>query len=46
MFSSGSDGGETTGEKAELAFRLTIGLRKVDNGWIIFHEHHSVPATD
>ena len=40
------DGGETTGEKVELAFRLTVGLRKVNNRWIIFHEHHSVPATD
>src|SRR6516162_1768551 len=39
-------GGETTGEKVELAFRLTVGLRKVSNEWIIFHEHHSVPATD
>jgi ketosteroid isomerase-like protein len=27
-------------------FRLTIGLRKVDEGWRIAHEHHSVPATD
>jgi ketosteroid isomerase-like protein len=27
-------------------FRLTIGLRKVDDGWRITHEHHSVPATD
>jgi ketosteroid isomerase-like protein len=27
-------------------FRLTIGLRKVDDNWRIMHEHHSVPATD
>jgi ketosteroid isomerase-like protein len=27
-------------------FRLTIGLRKVDDDWRIAHEHHSVPATD
>jgi ketosteroid isomerase-like protein len=27
-------------------FRLTIGLRKVDDNWRIVHEHHSVPATD
>ncbi len=27
-------------------FRLTIGLCKVDGGWRIQHEHHSVPATD
>jgi ketosteroid isomerase-like protein len=30
----------------EFLFRLTIGLRKVDDGWRIVHEHHSVPATD
>jgi ketosteroid isomerase-like protein len=29
-----------------LPFRLTIGLRKVDGGWRVMHEHHSVPATD
>jgi ketosteroid isomerase-like protein len=27
-------------------FRLTIGLRKVDDDWRITHEHHSVPSTD
>jgi uncharacterized protein (TIGR02246 family) len=27
-------------------FRLTIGLRKIDDDWRITHEHHSVPATD
>jgi ketosteroid isomerase-like protein len=27
-------------------FRLTIGLRKIDDNWRIVHEHHSVPATD
>ena len=39
-------GDETTGEKVDLAFRLTVGLRKVNDEWIIFHEHHSVPAID
>jgi ketosteroid isomerase-like protein len=29
-----------------LAFRLTVGLRKIDGQWTIVHEHHSVPATD
>jgi ketosteroid isomerase-like protein len=29
-----------------LDFRLTIGLRKVDNDWIIVHEHHSVPTKE
>jgi ketosteroid isomerase-like protein len=27
-------------------FRLTVGLRKIDDDWRIAHEHHSVPATD
>jgi uncharacterized protein (TIGR02246 family) len=37
----GSDG------KAEpLDFRLTLGLKKIDRGWMIAHEHHSVPAVD
>ncbi|WP_338831931.1 YybH family protein [Bradyrhizobium sp. 27S5] len=31
---------------ATFQFRLTIGLRKVGDGWRITHEHHSVPATD
>jgi ketosteroid isomerase-like protein len=28
----------------ELPFRLTIGLKKINNQWIIMHEHHSIPA--
>jgi uncharacterized protein (TIGR02246 family) len=32
------------GPKA-LAFRLTIGFRKINGAWTITHEHHSVPAT-
>jgi uncharacterized protein (TIGR02246 family) len=35
---------EANGERVELDFRLTIGLRKVDGQWVIVHEHHSVPA--
>ena len=27
-----------------LDFRLTIGLKKINNQWTILHEHHSVPA--
>lgn len=38
-------GTETTGEKIALEFRLTIGLRRIDGGWAITHEHHSIPAT-
>jgi uncharacterized protein (TIGR02246 family) len=36
---------ETNGAFAPLDFRLTIGLRKIDNQWTVLHEHHSVPAT-
>ncbi len=25
-------------------FRLTIGLRKIEDRWRVVHEHHSVPA--
>jgi ketosteroid isomerase-like protein len=28
----------------ELDFRLTTGLVKARDGWMIAHEHHSVPA--
>ena len=28
----------------ELDFRLTIGLKKINDQWTIVHEHHSVPA--
>jgi ketosteroid isomerase-like protein len=31
-------------EYVPLDFRLTIGLKKINNQWIIVHEHHSVPA--
>src|SRR5262249_47634187 len=37
-------GWEPTGEKTELKFRLTIGLRKLDDHWVVMHEHHSVPS--
>jgi ketosteroid isomerase-like protein len=38
-------GTEVNGEDIELDFRLTIGLRKIANQWIVMHEHHSIPAT-
>jgi ketosteroid isomerase-like protein len=38
--------GSRTSGPPEFLFRLTIGLRKVDDDWRIVHEHHSVPATD
>jgi ketosteroid isomerase-like protein len=34
------------GVRNGLDFRLTIGLCKIGNQWIITHEHHSVPAED
>ena len=24
--------------------RLTVGLRRVEDRWLVVHEHHSVPA--
>jgi len=35
--------GKTENESG-LDFRLTVGLRKIDDQWIIMHEHHSIPA--
>jgi uncharacterized protein (TIGR02246 family) len=34
------------GEKTDLKFRLTMGLRKNGDEWLIVHEHHSVPAQE
>ena len=39
-------GVEGNGNKIELEFRLTIGLRKIGDQWIVMHEHHSIPASD
>ncbi|MGH9881033.1 MAG: YybH family protein, partial [Pyrinomonadaceae bacterium] len=39
-------GTEANGEKSELDFRLTIGLRKTNGQWTVMHEHHSIPASD
>jgi len=38
-------GTEANGDDIELDFRLTVGLRKIDDQWIVVHEHHSIPAT-
>ena len=35
--------GKTENESG-LDFRLTVGLRKFDDQWIVTHEHHSIPA--
>jgi uncharacterized protein (TIGR02246 family) len=39
-------GREANGEDIKLVFRLTVGLQKIDDQWIVTHEHHSIPATD
>lgn len=28
----------------DLTVRLTIGLKKINDEWIVFHEHHSEPV--
>lgn len=33
-----------SGKAEPLQFRLTIGLVKIDDNWLIRHEHHSIPA--
>lgn len=38
-------GTEADGERIELEFRLTVGLRKKGGEWIVMHEHHSIPAS-
>jgi len=38
-------GKNKNGETEPLDFRLTIGLKKINNQWTITHEHHSLPAT-
>ncbi len=42
----GPDSSSNPADKDGFLFRLTIGLRKIENDWRITHEHHSVPATD
>jgi ketosteroid isomerase-like protein len=39
-------GAEADGNKIELEFRLTIGLRKIGGQWIVMHEHHSIPSSN
>ena len=38
-------GTEENGERIDLEFRLTMGLRKIGGQWIVMHEHHSIPAS-
>jgi uncharacterized protein (TIGR02246 family) len=37
---------DRTGKREPLAFRLTMGLKKIDGKWRIMHEHHSLPTLD
>jgi uncharacterized protein (TIGR02246 family) len=37
-------GTRANGNSSELDFRLTVGLRKIGDQWIVMHEHHSIPA--
>ena len=37
-------GTEANGNKTDLEFRLTIGLRKIAGQWTVMREHHSIPA--
>jgi len=30
--------------KADLEFRLIVGMQKIEGSWFIVHEHYSVPA--
>ena len=36
-------GTRTNGEKTDVWVRATIGCRRVDDTWLIRHEHDSVP---
>jgi ketosteroid isomerase-like protein len=36
--------GVEKGQKVSIKVRLTIGLKKISNQWIITHEHHSEAA--
>jgi ketosteroid isomerase-like protein len=37
--------GVESGQRIDLEFRLTIGLRKIGGRWMVVHEHHSIPAS-
>jgi ketosteroid isomerase-like protein len=37
-------GTQQNGSRSDLDFRLTVGLSKIDDEWVITHEHHSIPA--
>ena len=35
---------DKAGQREPLTFRLTMGLRKMGDRWMITHEHHSLPS--
>jgi len=37
-------GAVSSEEREELRVRLTIGLHKIGDQWIVTHEYHSIPA--
>jgi uncharacterized protein (TIGR02246 family) len=37
---------DRSGKREPLEFRLTMGLKKIDDHWRIMHEHHSLPSLD
>lgn len=37
---------DRAGKREPLEFRLTMGLKKIDDKWRVMHEHHSLPALD
>jgi ketosteroid isomerase-like protein len=37
---------DLAGKREPLEFRLTMGLKKIDDKWRVTHEHHSLPALD
>ena len=37
-------GTQQNGSRSDLDFRLTVGLSKINNQWVVTHEHHSIPA--
>ncbi len=39
-------GRDKNGKVEELDFRLTVGLKKINNQWTVTHEHHSIPGND
>ena len=43
---TGTCGDTSSGQRVELDFRLTVGLKKREGKWCVVHEHHSIPSTD